>query len=181
MSTRAPVAGFERVGAAPSQKQLFEQVSASCSGLISRIALACEPDEALRKILIQDILLAVWVALASFRGDCSFRIFVAGIAHRRAISHMTRHPRAPGRAGLSANLMPPSLAPNGAAMSNDKKQHVVNAIQQLPIPLREVIVLCFEGFSDAEIGQALGLSEAAAIARCRRARSALRMTAEQGR
>ena len=62
------------------KEQLFAQVSATCTGLISRIALSYEADPALRRELIQDILLAIWIALDNFRGDASLKTFAASIA-----------------------------------------------------------------------------------------------------
>jgi beta-lactamase regulating signal transducer with metallopeptidase domain len=46
-----------------SREQLFAQVSSTCMGLICRIALSYEADPPLRHELVQDILLAIWIAL----------------------------------------------------------------------------------------------------------------------
>ena len=47
-------------------------------------------------------------------------------------------------------------------------QQLVESIQLLPIPQREAIVLCFEGFSYGEMGQILGMSSNAAMLRWQR-------------
>jgi len=50
------------------------------------------------------------------------------------------------------------------------------AVAALPIPLREVVVLSeYEGLSNAETGEALGLSAKAVEMRLYRARAALRI------
>ena len=48
--------------------------------LISRIAMSYEADPALREDLTQQIFLAVWQALPSYRADASLKTFIARIA-----------------------------------------------------------------------------------------------------
>jgi RNA polymerase sigma factor (sigma-70 family) len=162
-----------------SKEQLFAEVSATCTGLISRIALSHESDPMLRRELIQDILLAVWVALGSYRGDASLRTFVASIAQKRAISHVTKRAREPRQVELPADLVSRTLAPDEQAFQNDLKKRLVESIQLLPVPQREAIVLCFEGFSYSEVGQVLGISTNAATLRCLRAKESLKSIMER--
>ena len=56
-----------------SKEQLFAEVCASCTGLITRIALSYEADHSLRHELIQDIMLAIWLALKNYRGEASLK------------------------------------------------------------------------------------------------------------
>lgn len=152
---------------------LFAKVAAEHSGLIGRIALSYEADPALRRDLVQDILLAIWVALDSFRGDASLKTFIAAIAQKRSISHVTRRAREPRQEALPDHLVSAALSPDEIAVQNDLKKHLVNSIQKLPIPQREAIVLCFEGFSYGEMGEVLGISANAAMLRCQRAKASL--------
>src|SRR5688500_1332016 len=94
------VASAARPAVEPGRQRLFEDVTARCTGLISRIALSYEADEALRRELVQDIMLAVWIALPSFRGDSSLKTFVASIAQKRSITHVTRRAREPRKVEL---------------------------------------------------------------------------------
>lgn len=162
-----------------SREELFSEVATRHTGLISRIALSYEADPSLRRELMQDILLAVWVALTAFRGDSSLKTFVASIAQKRSISHVTRRAREPRQVELPPDLVSGAATPDEIAMQNDRKKHLVESIQLLPIPQREAIVLCFEGFSYGEVGQVLGISPNAAMLRCQRAKSSL--TAIMGR
>lgn len=162
------------MAASSSKEQLFTEVTSGCTGLISRIALSYEADPALRRELIQDILLAIWIALPAFRQEASLKTFVASIAQKRSISHVTRRAREPRQVELPADLMSAALAPDEIAMRNDLKKQLVESIQLLPIPQREAIVLCFEGFSYGEVGEVLGISANAAMLRCQRAKAALR-------
>ena len=64
-------------------------------------------------------------------------------------------------------------------LRNDEKRLLVESIQLLPIPQREAIVLCLEGFSYAEMATILGISPNAVILRCQRAKSALKTIVER--
>jgi len=161
-----------------SKEQIFAEVRSACTGLIGRIALSYEANETLRRELIQDIFLAVWVALPSYRGEGSLKAFVASIAQKRAISHMVRRAREPKAVELPHDLASPAVPPDEAAMRNDQRQRVVKCIQKLPIPQREAIVLMLEGFTNSEIGQVLGITTNAATLRCQRAKESLKSIME---
>lgn len=161
------------------KEQLFSEVTESCTGLISRIALSYEADPALRRELIQDILLAIWVALPSFRGDASIKTFAASIAQKRCISHVTKRAREPRQVELSPDLVSAAPPPDEIALKNDQKRRLVESIQKLPIPQREAIVLCFEGFSYGEMAEILGVSANAVMLRCQRAKTTLRTMMER--
>lgn len=156
------------------KEKLFELVSRQHSGLIARIALSSENDPALRRELIQDIMLAIWVALDSYRSDASLKTFVAAIAQKRSITHLTRRAREPRQEELPPDLASAALTPDEVAMEKDLKKQLVEAIQLLPLPQREAIVLFFEGFSYAEMAQVLGITPNAALLRCQRARDSLK-------
>lgn len=180
MATSVADEMFRAAADGPSREQLFEEVVTGCTGLVSRIALSFEADPALRRELIQDILLAVWIALPAFRGDSSLKTFVAAIAQKRAISHVARRTREPRQVELSVELPSSMPAPDEVAMSNSVRRQLVESIQLLPIPQREAIVLNLEGFSFAEIGDVLGITANAAMLRCQRAKSSLRAMMERG-
>lgn len=162
-----------------SREQLFAQVSSSCMGLISRIALSYEASPALRHELVQDILLAIWVALANFRGEASVKTFAASIAQKRCISHVSKRAREPRQVELSTELASAAALPDEMALRNDQKKHLVESIQLLPIPQREAIVLCLEGFSFGEMATILGISSNAVMLRCQRAKATLKTIMEK--
>lgn len=159
----------------------FDSVARDCTGLITRIALSYEADESLRRELIQDILLAVWLALPSFRQQSSLKTFVAAIAQKRSISHVILRAREPRQIRLPDDLLSVAPLPDAIAVENDMKRHLVESIQRLPIPQREAIVLCLEGFSYAEVGEVLGISVNAATLRCQRATTSLKAIMDRKR
>ena len=168
-----------RADAARDRDALFGEVSRDHMGLISRIALSYEADPVLRRDLVQDILLAIWLALNSYRGDSSLKTFVAAIAQKRCISHVTRRAREPRQEQLPDYLMSAAPDPGEIAVQKDLRKHLINSIQRLPLPQREAIVLCFEGFSYNEVGEVLGISVNAATLRCQRAKTALKEMMER--
>lgn len=162
-----------------SKEQLFDEVTSTCTGLITRIALSYEADPGLRRDLIQDILLAIWVALPSYRWEASLKTFAASIAQKRCISHVMKRAREPKQVELPVDLVSSSPAPDEIVLRNDQKKRLVDGIQQLPIPQREAIVLCFEGFSYGEMAEMLGISANAVMLRCQRAKTTLRSIMER--
>jgi RNA polymerase sigma-70 factor (ECF subfamily) len=157
-----------------STEQLFAEVSESCTGLISRIALSYEADPSLRNELIQDIMLA----LKNYRGDASLKTFAASIAQKRCISHVSKRAREPRQVELPVDLPSAAPPPDEVVLCNDQKRRLVESIQQLPIPQREAIVLCFEGFSYGEMAVILGVSTNAVMLRCQRAKTTLKSIME---
>jgi RNA polymerase sigma-70 factor, ECF subfamily len=162
-----------------SKEQLFAEVSATCTGLISRIALSYEADPSQRRELIQDILLAIWIALENFRGDSSVKTFAASIAQKRCISHVTKRAREPRQVELPPDLISAAPPPDEIVLRNDQKRRLVESIQLLPIPQREAIVLAFEGFTYVEMAEILGISSNAVMLRCQRAKTTLKSIMEQ--
>lgn len=153
---------------------MFAFASRHYAGVVDRVAHSYEHDHALRRELVQDIWLAIWVALAAFRGDAALKTFIASIAQKRSISHVARRAREPRHIQLPEDLECCALTPVETAMQNDRKQQLANSIEALPLPQRQAIALAFEGFSYAEVGDVLGISTNAAMLRCQRAKATLK-------
>ena len=66
----------------------YVRMLSSTTAAIRRLSAGYERDPSRRQDLVQDIWLALWQALPSFRGDCAERTFVFRIAHNRAVSHI---------------------------------------------------------------------------------------------
>ena len=161
-----------------SSAALFDQVVAKHTGMITRIALAYEADPALRRELVQEIMLAIWSGLPRFRGDSSLKTFVAGIAYKRSISHVASAARRPRSAPLSDTLVSQDPLPDEIASRNRLKKRMLEVIQTLPLAQKQAIILFLEDFSFSEIGELMGISAHAAQMRCHRAREALRAAME---
>lgn len=159
----------------------FERIVADHGALITRIAMSYEADPALREDLTQQILLAVWQALPSYRADASLKTFIARIAQNRAISFVARQVRLPPTAEIPEKLEADDPNPEESAMDASDRRALLDATRRLPVPQREVIVLVLEGFSYAEIADMLSIAPNALALRLSRAKTALKAMLEQGR
>lgn len=139
-----------------------------------RIALSYEADREVAEDLVQDIRVALWRALASFRGDSSLRTFVARIATNRAISHMRKRARGLRQVELSDDFPANDASPESAAIALDQQAKLVVAVRSLPLSLRLVALLTLEGMRPAEIADVLGITANAVTLRIFRAKDALR-------
>lgn len=141
---------------------------------IRRLAVGYERDPMRRQDLVQDIWMALWQALPSFRGECAERTFVFRIAHNRAVSHI-QHWRRRRTEALpdDAPIADAGVDPERAASQRQRQQRLQVAVQRLPLGLRQVVVLTLEGLNHAEIGEVLGITGNNVAVRLTRARVAL--------
>jgi RNA polymerase sigma factor (sigma-70 family) len=141
---------------------------------VRRLALSYERDPARRQDLVQDIWLAVWQALPAFRGDCSERTFIYRIAHNRSVSHIQHwHRRRTETLDDHATVATPDADPERSASDRQRQARLQSAVQQLPLGLRQVVVLTLEGLTQREIGGILGISDNNVAVRLSRARVTL--------
>lgn len=140
--------------------------------MLARIAGSYESEPSRRDDLLQEISVAVWRALPSWRGDASLRTFAARVAHNRAIDHLAREKRARGDE-LHEDHVDPDANPMQHALAHQRRKDLLAAVRDLPLGQRQVVVLALEGFSQREIGQALALEENTVTQRLSRARRQL--------
>ncbi len=154
-------------------EQEYEQLWRDYGASLGRLASSYESDTHAREDLLQEIRLAIWIALPRFRGESSLRTFVFRIAHNRALTHVWRRKRtAPSEDSQEA---PDTRdGPEVAAIENVNRSRLMEAIQQLPISFRQVITLSLEDLSHAEIAGVLGISENNVAVRMNRARKVLK-------
>lgn len=159
----------------------FERIVSDYGPLISRIALSYEADPALREDLTQQILLAVWQALPSYRADAALKTFIARIAQNRAISYVAREVRQPRLAEMPERVEAHDPNPEEEAIDASERRSLIEATRQLPLPQRQVIILVLEGFTYAEIAEMLSIAPNALALRLSRAKAALTKILETGR
>ena len=156
----------------------FEEIVAEYGPLISRIAMSYEADPAHREDLVQQILLAVWQALPSYRADASLKTFIAKIAQNRAISFVARQVRQGPVAELPEQIEAGEPDPEQSAIKASERKVLLDATRRLPLPQREVIILVLEGFSYAEIADMLSIAPNALALRLSRAKASLKAMLE---
>jgi len=155
----------------------FDRILSEYGGAIARLACSYEAVASVREELVQEIALAIWQALAHFRGECSERTFVYRIAHNRGLSHVWK--RRPAHQPLDEleeadQPIDPRPHPEEQAARSDQRVQLMSAIQSLPVTQRQMIVLMLEGLSHAEMADVLGISENNVAVRLNRARNALK-------
>ena len=152
----------------------FEEIERDFGPMVRRIAASHEADRQLAEELVQEIWLALWRALPSFRAESSLRTFVARIATYRAVSHVRRSARLPRLREMSDDMPAPDPGPERQAIGRDQQARLIAAVRALHLPLRQAALLTLEGLTPLEIAAALGISANAVAIRLSRAKDALR-------
>jgi RNA polymerase sigma-70 factor (ECF subfamily) len=127
--------------------------------------------------LVQQTFVEAWRSAARFRAGAAVRTWLFGIA-----TNLVRHrARSEGRrkAAMAEIAVAPAAAgggrPDDAAMRKELVDRLGEALEALPLELREVFVLCeIEEVSGVEVARALGLREGTVWRRLHDARKQLR-------
>ena len=151
----------------------FDRIIRLHGAALRRLALAYARTPADADDLFQEICLALWRALPTFRGDASERTFAFRIGHNRGLTFRSR--RRPDPAEVSESLRDRNPGPDTLATRAIERDRLLTAIRGLPESRREVVLLSLEGLSHAEIGQVLGITENNVAVRLTRAKKELRI------
>ena len=165
------------VAGKPSRAALEEQFGkllAENRAALSRLAASYTRSAGDRDDLLQEIAMALWRALPTFRGDCSERTFVFRIAHNRCITHLSKRRVDVSFDEAEIDVQDPSANAEAALAEEQERQRLVAAIRDLPAIHREVLVLALEGMGYREIADVVGISESNVGARLNRARERLK-------
>lgn len=158
----------------------YEQLWRDHGASLARLASSYELNAHAREDLLQEIRLAIWVALPQFRGESSLRTFLFRIAHNRALTHVWRRKRILA-AEDPEETVDTRNGPEAAAIEALNCSRLMIAIRQLPLPFRQVITLSLEDLSHADIASVLGISENNVAVRMNRARKLLREKLSESR
>ncbi len=156
------------------KREKFERLVREHGRMISRICASYESNRELARDLVQDVLLALWRALPTYRGESSLKTFVARIAQFRAISHASRHSKLPPLEEIKESVHDPQALPEAQAIAADERNRLLAAVRRLPLTYREPAVLTLEDFTPAEIAAVIGITPELVAVRLSRARTLLR-------
>jgi RNA polymerase sigma factor (sigma-70 family) len=124
---------------------------------IRRLIDSYERDPSRRQDLVQDIWLAVWQALPRFRDQCSERTFDVRLAHNRAVTHIDHwQRRRTDPLDDDAPVAATGPDPEHSLSQQQRRDRVQAAVEELPLGLRQVVVLTLEGLSNAEVADVVG-------------------------
>lgn len=157
-----------------TQDAWFAQLVQEYGAALMRVAAAYTHTAADREDLFQEIMFAIWRALATYRGEASLRTFAYRVAHNRGLTYRARERRP--RLSLDEIPEPPEPRSDVAAdlERGERAQRLRVALQTLSPLLRQVMVLQLEGLSSAEIAEVVGANENVIHVRAHRARAILR-------
>lgn len=148
--------------------EIWEQFGAG----LSRLAASYEAQPPAREDLLQDIRMAIWLALPKFRSESSIRTFVFRIAHNRALAHVWKRRDAESIDELE--IADTAGDPEQATIAKLDSERLQSAIRTLPDPMKQVITLALEDIPYREIAEILGTTENNVAVRLNRARGLLR-------
>ncbi len=163
-------------------EQEFDRLLAANGPALARLAASYTNSPSDRDDLLQEIALAVWQALRTFRGECSARTFLFRIAHNRAIAYLSRslaRGQTRVQAGAEVELRDPAPDPERGLSQEQNAERLRRAIHGLPLVYRQTIMLALEDMGYGEIAEVLGISEGNVGARLSRARQLLRDALEK--
>jgi RNA polymerase sigma factor (sigma-70 family) len=158
-----------------SADQSFADLVQEFRGGLSRLAASYEPSPQAREDLLQDIYMALWVALPRWRGQASLRTLVYRIAHNRALTHVWRRKRLASSQPIDNITLPDDApGPEQAAIAAADRDRLLRAVRELPLHFRQAMLLALEDLSHSEISGVLGITENNVAVRLSRARALLR-------
>lgn len=126
--------------------------------------------------LFQEIALALWTALARFRGESSDRTWLYRIAHNVALTFATKRRKQVEREQPVENEM--DLPSAGSDLESrlaeaQKRQTLQLLVWELPFEDRRLVLLYLEGLPTAEIEAVTGLTRSNVTVRLSRIRQRL--------
>ena len=163
------------------RRALFARLIDEHGASLRRLAAAYLSDPTAREDLFQEIALAIWTGIPSFRGEASERTWVYRIAHNTAATHWQKLRRRSERERQPKDADPEPAArstPESELSDSDERARFFAALRELPTMDFQIVTMHLSGLSYAEIGDVVGLTQTNVGARLTRARQSLaaRMT-----
>lgn len=160
-------------------QQNFEAIIAKYRLSLFKVAATFEANPDIRRDLLQDMFLAIWQALASFKEQSSVHTFIYKVAYNQALNHVTKQSRKQHLDELTENIVCPKSDIESHVSSLKSVEHLLSKIGQLPIIQRQLVVLSLEGVSYQDIAEISGLSVTNVGAQLNRAKTKLKELLER--
>lgn len=161
---------------ADRQDELYGQAADAFGPALDRLARGYEADPDRRRDLVQEIHVALWRSLRTFEGQCSLRTWTYRVAHNRATSHILDQKRRGSRRFVSLDEIHDVASPDDPEAEAGERRamaRLLELIQALKPPDRQVALLYLEGEDAAAIGEVTGLSAGAVAIRIHRLKAIL--------
>ena len=164
-----------------SEAARFEAVLSRHRPSIARLARHHEASAEARRDLEQEILVALWRALATFRGDCAEKTFVLRVAHNVAVTHVARSARARSLDALTVAdpSTSPAAPPDQAFDHRAEIARIERRLRAMDLASQQLVLLALEGCTTGEIAEVTGLTPTNVTTRLSRLRQALAQEQEE--
>ena len=156
----------------------FSRLLTADHAALRRLAASYATVPSDRDDLLQEIAIALWRALPSFRGECSERTFLFRIAHNRCVTHLSKRRVTVSLDDAETEPEDPNASSEATVSEDQQRDRLLKAIRGLPLIHREVIGLYLEGMDYREIAAVIGITESNVGVRLNRAREQLRSLLE---
>lgn len=140
---------------------------------VARVLLSYERDAHLRQDLSQEVFLAVLDSVDRIQAAANPRAYLLRIVHNVAIDHVARESRR-SWVELDEGIEDPLPDPQREAHAAGEAERLLQAVQRLRLPYRQVLVLMLEGLDHGEIAGVLGIPAGTVRVRLLRAREQLK-------
>ena len=140
---------------------------------LARVVASYERNRALRDDLLQEVFIAVITSLPRLADPGKLKPFVLRIAHNRCLSHVARQMRERTSREPLEDFAAEEAGHDAVLINAERGVRLLNAVQRLPLPYRQVMTLILEEMSYEDIAETLGISVANVGVRVNRAKQQL--------
>lgn len=162
------------------REELFDRTMVEFGDPLWRLTAGYASNEADRKDLYQDILVAIWEALVRFRHESSLRTFVYRIGHNRGLSYRMYEKRRAHGALDEVVIRDPRPGPHEVTEANWRRETLHRAVRGLSPALRQSLMLHLDGLTNPEIAEIVGITEGNVAVRLTRAKKAVEHLVREG-
>jgi RNA polymerase sigma factor (sigma-70 family) len=154
----------------------FAAVLASSGDAIWRLCRFREKDADARRDLYQEVALAIWQAMPSFRAEASERTWALRIAHNVAATHVGRAVRQRRISSIDMDeqaVHTDNSSAQSAGADPDRQLELLERLATLDVPSQQLVLLHLEGLTTREIADVTGLTPTNVTTRLNRLRERL--------
>lgn len=151
----------------------YDELQQKYSAVLRRIATGYAPPGAEREDLLQEMALAVHVAMPAFRSEAKASTYVYRIAQNCGVDYLRKRREVPLDPAVADRLASDD-SPEAQTSQRQRQERLGSAIRRLPLGLRQPLLLRLEGHSYEQIAEVLDLSTSNVGVRLHRATQALK-------
>jgi RNA polymerase sigma factor (sigma-70 family) len=143
----------------PARDTLFQQAVDDHMGILLKTAHGFAGNAADRDDLVQEFLLALWLALPGYGGQCRLSTFVYRVVHNRALNWQRTRSRYHRKLELFSHHPQLALDSGEADAQQQKLAWLYALIRTLPPLDRTLLMLQLDGLAHREIAEVTGLTD----------------------